>query len=142
MHLPVQKDLTDTEAAIVEVMRRGFSDIDIIGGTGTRFDHTAANVMLTKKYLRKGMNVRLLDKHNCIFAIEDTAAFRDEAGKICSFLPADTLVRGVTLQGFQYPLIKEDVVLGDTRTISNRIVEKQATVTVEEGVLIVVLAND
>lgn len=140
--LPVQKDLTDTEAAIIEAMRRGFSDMDIIGGTGTRFDHTAANVMLTKKYLRQGVRVQLLDEHNRIFAVEGTALFTGEAGTTCSFLPGDSVVYGVTLEGFEYPLTNEDVVLGETRTISNRIVSERATVTIKEGVLFAVLAKD
>lgn len=142
VRLPVEKDLTDTEAAILTAMGRGFSDIDILGATGTRFDHTAANVMLTKKYLRQGVHIRLLDKHNCIFAIEGSAVFSGKKGMTCSFLPGDTVVHGVTLKGFQYPLLHEDVVLGDTKTISNRIVEDKATVTIEKGVLFAVFAQD
>ena len=38
--LPMEKDMTDTEAAIDLAASKGFDDLTILGGLGGRFDHT------------------------------------------------------------------------------------------------------
>ena len=44
-----EKDDTDTESAINLAIREGFREIDVLGATGSRFDHTYANMFLLKK---------------------------------------------------------------------------------------------
>ena len=42
--LPTEKDVTDTEAAVELALERGADSICIIGGIGTRVDHTMASL--------------------------------------------------------------------------------------------------
>ena len=44
--LPEEKDLTDTEAALALALEKGADNITIIGGIGSRLDHTLASVGL------------------------------------------------------------------------------------------------
>ena len=43
---PIEKDETDLELALVEVVKRGVEEIVIIGGLGGRIDQTLANLFL------------------------------------------------------------------------------------------------
>ncbi|WP_326998770.1 thiamine diphosphokinase [Cohnella kolymensis] len=43
------KDFTDTELAFREALQRGFRHIVILGGLGTRFDHSLGNVHLLRQ---------------------------------------------------------------------------------------------
>jgi thiamine pyrophosphokinase len=45
---------------------------------------------------------------------------------------------GVRTQGLRYPLADEELVPGSTRGVSNELLDSEATVTVERGVVLAV----
>ncbi len=137
-----EKDFTDTEIAIEEAVLRGYNRIDIYGATGTRLDHTLANIFIMKKYLSRNVDVRIIDSHNKMRAIRGDNAFSGLKGKTVSFIPADTVVSGVTLSGFKYPLSDRDVEIGTTLTVSNIAVSDEVHVSIKSGTLIMIIAKD
>lgn len=137
-----EKDFTDTEIAIEEAILRGYDRIDIFGATGTRLDHTLANIFMMKKYLSRNVDVRIIDSHNKMRAITGDNAFSGLKGKTVSFIPADTAVSGVTLSGFKYPLSDGDVEIGTTLTVSNVAVSDEVHVNIKNGTLIMIIAKD
>jgi thiamine pyrophosphokinase len=48
---PIYKDLTDTEMALTWAIQQQAEEIILLGVTGTRFDHTLANVHLLRSSL-------------------------------------------------------------------------------------------
>ena len=142
IRLQVEKDFTDTEAAIEKAIELGFEEIDVIGATGTRFDHSFANACLLKKYVSENVKIRILDSHNEIFAINRECVVKGRKGETVSLLPLDSKVFGVTLKGFYYPLEDADVKLGTTLTVSNIITDDIAKIEIKEGVLLVIIARD
>ena len=58
------KDYTDTDVALRLALELGAEEITILGGTGARIDHTAANVRILFLALQKGVRAYLLDEHN------------------------------------------------------------------------------
>lgn len=137
-----EKDFTDTEVAIEEAVLRGYDRIDIYGATGTRLDHTLANIFMMKKYLSRNVDVRIIDLHNKMRAIRGDNTFSGLKGKTVSFIPADTVVSGVTLSGFKYPLSDRDVEIGVTLTVSNVAVSDEVHVNIKNGTLIMIIAKD
>lgn len=67
------KDFTDTHVAIMHAMEEGATDIYISGATGTRLDHTMANIGLLKECADKGVNAYIEDDHNVITMINSSA---------------------------------------------------------------------
>ena len=65
------KDDTDTEFVIREAIRRGATEITVLGATGTRLDHVLANVNLLGLGLEEGVSIQLVDKYNRIRMISD-----------------------------------------------------------------------
>ncbi len=140
--LEVHKDFTDTEAAIEKAVEEGYESITVIGGIGTRFDHSMANACLLKKYVGKGIKIILKDAHNEIFAFSESCEIKGHRGETISFLPLDSVVKGVSLEGFYYPLLNAEVKIGETLTVSNIITEETARVKAEKGVLLAIIAKD
>ena len=138
------KDDTDTEFVIREAIRRGATAISILGGTGTRMDHVLGNVHLLGIGVEAGVEIEIVDAHNRIRMVSRELVISREAqfGEYISVLPFGGDAKGVTLEGFRYPL--EDVVLKSFSSlgISNEIVEEQAIVKVADGVLLVIEARD
>ena len=48
--LPMEKDMTDTEAAVDMAVALGYEHITVLGGLGGRFDHTMGNLGVMAKY--------------------------------------------------------------------------------------------
>ena len=56
-----------------------------------------------------------------------------------SLIPLTLEASGVVTQGLEYPLRRETLYLGGTRGISNVFIEQQASVSLEEGLLLICL---
>ena len=57
-------------------------------------------------------------------------------------LPFSEEVTGVTLEGFKYPLLDDTLKRFCTLGVSNEIVEENAKVQLEEGILVVIESRD
>jgi thiamine pyrophosphokinase len=139
----VDKDWSDTELAFREAASRGFREIDIVGGLGTRFDHSLANVHLLKQAQELGCILRLIDEHNEISLCEYTMQLvADDRYEYVSLLPLTENVTGVTLQGFRYPLTDATLKIGQSLGVSNVLVEPAGTIAIRSGLLLVIRSRD
>lgn len=138
------KDDTDTEFVIREAVDRGATEITLLGATGTRLDHVLSNISLLGIGLKEKVSMELLDAHNRIRIIDRTITLtKDEQfGKYVSLLPFGGSAKGVTLEGFQYPLTNYTLDNVSSLGISNEIVAEKATVHVTEGMLLVIESRD
>jgi thiamine pyrophosphokinase len=62
--------------------------------------------------------------------------------KYVSIIPISDPVSGITITGFKYPLHDATFTIGKAYGISNELLEKQGTVTVKHGLLLVIESND
>lgn len=138
------KDDTDTEFVIREAIRRGATEIIVLGATGTRLDHVLANVNLLGIGLEENVSIELVDAHNRIRMIDDSLEIKksNQFGSFVSILPVKGDAKGVTLEGMKYPLQDADIVCFSSLGISNEIVGDTARIIVREGVLLVIESND
>ena len=138
------KDDTDTEFVIREAIRRGATEITVLGATGTRLDHVLANVNLLGIGLEEGVSIQLVDKHNCIRMISDTIEItkNEQFGDYVSVLPVKGDAKGVTLEGMKYPLKDADIPCFSSLGVSNEIKEDVAKISVKQGVLLVIESRD
>ena len=138
------KDDTDTEFVIREAIRRGATEIIVLGATGTRLDHVFANVYLMGIGLEEGVLIQLVDKHNRIRMISDSLEIEksEQFGSYVSVLPVKGDAKGVTLEGMKYPLENADIACFSSLGVSNEIVDEVAKISVEQGVLLVIESRD
>lgn len=138
------KDDTDTEFVIHEAIRRGATEITLLGATGTRLDHGLANVYLLGIGLEEGVSIELIDAHNRIRMIDSVLEIKkaEQFGDYVSILPVKGDAKGVTLEGMKYPLCDADVSCFSSLGVSNEIVSKKARISVKDGVLLVIESKD
>jgi thiamine pyrophosphokinase len=152
---PPEKDYTDTHLAIMWAMEEGADKVSLIGGMGSRFDHSFANVGLLSILLSHGIFGEIIDPNNRIFMMdkEHTGTCvlkkRKKQGKeqnrqeeYISLIPYTEKVTGIKLTGFQYPLKNETLTIGISRGISNMLREEEGTIQMEDGILMVICARD
>ena len=139
-----EKDYTDTDIAIKLAIELNSTHITIVGATGTRFDHTLANVHILCYALEKNIPCEIIDKHNKIYLINSKTQLDKTRtyGKFISLIPLTTQVYGLTLTGFKYLLNNYTLEIGKSLGISNEILDNVATINLIDGILIVIESND
>ncbi|MBT9252925.1 MAG: thiamine diphosphokinase [Brockia lithotrophica] len=137
-----EKDATDTDLA-VEAAREFRPDVLVVyGGIGTRFDHTLANVHILYRLVRSGCRAYLADPHNRIRLLGPGIHALRSTFPFVSLLPWSEEVRGITLQGFRFPLENASLAWGTSRGISNELLALEGEIRIREGYLLVVESRD
>ena len=81
-HQP-EKDQTDTELAVETALENGCTSIEFYGATGSRLDHSLANVFLLQSLLKKGIDASILDEENKLYLKQKEFTIKKcSAGKI------------------------------------------------------------
>lgn len=130
---PVIKDKTDTHLVIDHLIDEGFKEILLAGALGGRVDHFLGNLMLLSYGHKKKVQVKLISPTVEVQLLEGSLQISGHQGDTFSLIPLDEVVKGVTLEGFKYPLIAQDVYRESTLGISNLIIAEEATVSIEQG---------
>ena len=140
VRLPVEKDDTDTIAAVRTALQNGCKEIFIYGGTGgKRLDHTLANLQTLLFLRRKGARGYLYDDDFLWTVIENeslTIRRSVEWGLFSAFCLGDR-AEGIDETGFQYTLENGTLTPDFPMGVSNHIVAEEATVSVRSGALAV-----
>ena len=139
VRLPVEKDDTDTLAAIRLGLDRGFRDFCLYGGTGgDRPEHTLANLQCLLFLTEHGAAGYLYDRSSVITAVKNgvlafPAGYRGNLSVFTISGPA----QGVTIRGLKYGL--EDGILTPELPlgVSNSFTGTAAEITVSDGSLLV-----
>lgn len=139
---PVQKDMTDTELAAEYAVEHGCDTVYFIGATGSRLDHTAANLLMLVSLLQKGIHGYVVNENNEITVIDSQICLREKAGWKISLIPVSPEVTGVTTRGLVYPLQDATMKMGTSWGVSNEFAEEEACISLRSGHLLVITARD
>lgn len=142
-----RKDYTDSELALwaaMDVSAEG-DEIWMLGGIGSRMDHTLANIFLLYEPLQKGINACLLDGLNEIRLLHgpcEVEVERREEQKYLSILPFLGDAEGIDLIGTAYPLKNYTLRTGKCIGISNEVEDEQAVIRLKKGYLLLIRSTN
>lgn len=138
------KDSTDTDIALSLALSAEPEAVYIVGGIGSRMDHTLGNIHILKKTLSSNSNTYLINEHNRISMLSHSVVLekRKMFGDYISFIPFTEKIENLTLKGFKYPLENCTMVNGESLGISNEIVDETAYVEFQKGILLMIEARD
>jgi thiamine pyrophosphokinase len=139
LRYPEAKNETDLELALMYAFEHGVRWIRILGGVGDRLDQTLSNVYLMALPILQDCDIRMVaGKQETWLIGAGTHSIEGAAGDTVSLIPFNGTVHGVKTDGLHYPLRDEDLLFGPARGVSNVMSSEHASVTVREGVLLVV----
>lgn len=143
IHVPCEKDDTDTLLCLKYGMEKGFHVFGIVGGIGGRLDHTFANLQALSYGCDLGNYVVLLNGDNVVTMLNPgTIQIRKREKYKLSLFSYTEYCKNVTIKGVKYPL--KDALLDHSFPIgiSNEILKEEATLSFEKGKLIVMFSRD
>lgn len=137
---PMEKDATDMELCIKYLVNNGYNDIVILGGIGTRLDHTLANLFTVQKFVEYGVKIKMADDINEYFVVDKGMSIPKKENQFCSIIPMNSTEVIVTLKGFHYNLNGRVLKFGETMGVSNYVEENFGHIIVEKGICAVILS--
>ncbi|MFO7171397.1 MAG: thiamine diphosphokinase [Bacillota bacterium] len=143
VRVPREKDETDTELAIRTALAWGCTEIVLVGGVGSRLDHSLANLFMLAS-LPPGVRGMLLDEQNEIHFLRSGEEVRLPArpGAYLSLVPLTPEVTGVEAAGVRWPLQGARLIWSASLGVSNEFTAPEARVRVGSGCLAVVVAEE
>lgn len=140
---PARKDKMDGHLAVAAARERGATDLDLLCATGGRIDALFALPHLLLAAERGGMRATVVAGWGGMFVVENSSrTVVGGPGESVSVFPVSGPARGVTLEGFEYPLGDATLEAGDTLGFHNELLGGEAEVCVREGVLLVIYENE
>ena len=141
--LPAEKDVTDTHIAVDMAVERGAYEIVIIGSTSGRLDHTLSTLAILEKYWEKRIPIYIVNGQNRVRYIRDSGfiVVRSQY-KYFSVIAADEKVKGVSIEGGKYPLVKKTLLRNHQFAVSNEITKNCALITVKKGGVYIIESKD
>lgn len=139
-----EKDETDTELAIRLAIKLKPEKIIIFGAIGTRLDHVIANIHILMQAEKANIPSQIIGASNRIQLLMagQTKVVEKSDFPYVSLLPFSETVKGLTIKGFKYPLNNSEMRIGVPLGISNELIEAYGTISIEEGILLIIESKD
>ena len=133
---PSQDDCSDLEKAVLVLLRKGVTEIEVRDALGGRMDHTFASLSVLVRYRNEvsiyirttGGDIRVLGPENGEFVLST------QDGDTIGLAPLYDYCE-VTISGTKWPLTHERLAAG-TRGVSNVAVGPEVTVCVHSGLVV------
>jgi thiamine pyrophosphokinase len=129
---PVDKDETDLELALNELMQPDIQEITVFGALGNRIDHTLCNILILSRFPGR---LFIESIHERLFVIDKTISLSCSIGQILSLIPLNGPVTGIETDGLKWNLSK-NALDKNFIGISNQAVKSQVHITVGHGDLL------
>lgn len=142
IELQVRKDDTDTFYCIKEAINRGYNDIVILGGIGSRIDHTYSNILSVNYCFERNVNCALVNEKNMLTVISGKTFIKKGEFEFFSLFALFEKCFGVSIKGAQYELECAELEPSAQFTQSNAFKNDVVTINAEKGKIILILSND
>ena len=141
---PAEKDLTDTEAALIHALEKGCRNVILLGGMGGRLDHTMGNIGLLDKYHSSFDHMEFIDGKNRMELLKDSdrTLKRDARYKYFGLVSLNAEASGIDIRGAKYELTGASLERASTLGVSNEFSEDTVEICVQEGTLLIVCSAD
>jgi len=136
LKFPMDKDQTDLEIALRELVNRDYKDILVIGALGGRIDQTLANLGLISSISNDDIRIEFDDGREHIMLIRNRLLLSGKKGDTVSLIPLCSPAEGITTKGLRYSLADGSLLTDKTRGISNVMMEEIAEINITSGTVL------
>ena len=143
LQVPAEKDFTDTQLAVDTAIKKGASEIVIIGGLDGRLDHTLSNLAILEDMNSKRIHCHIANGYNRVRFLNSTSTLIPRSAyRYLSLLCLSEKAKGVSVEGCKYPLKNATLTRSFQFAVSNEIVGNCALISVRKGGIYVIESTD
>lgn len=142
VQFPPIKDASDLELTLQTLCDRSIEEVVLLGISGGRTDHLLFNWQLAASRSWP-YRVRIIDDFVDALLVDNARplSITPKVGQTFSVIPLVQNASGVQVAGAMYPLSDAHLALGSTLGLSNEVVESSLQVSVEDGILLVMMVH-
>ncbi|QNS41188.1 thiamine diphosphokinase [Chryseobacterium manosquense] len=133
------QDKTDFEKSLEIIGQKGYSRIDVYGGSGGEMDHFLGNLTVALRF-KNQMEITFYDEFSTYFFAQNHLVLEKVKGKTISLFPFP-LAESVSTNGLNWSLNKENLAITGKIGTRNFASEDQVTIDFEKGELVVFVAH-
>jgi thiamine pyrophosphokinase len=139
---PADKDATDLELALDDLVAEQFRQAVVVGADGGRMDHLLGGALTLCAPRFAGLRLQAWLGGALVVPVHDEARILGRPGQLLSIIPMGGPAVGVRTSGLRWPLSGERLDAGSSRGLSNELVAEFAEVSVEGGCVAVVVPEE
>lgn len=133
------QEFTDFEKALQILKHRGFSYIDVYGGSGKEHDHFLGNISTALQW-KEGLIISFYDDFGKYFFIDESIMLTDVKGRNISLIPVP-YANGIITKGLLYPLDNETLTFGERIGTRNKASEENVLISFDNGDLLLYISH-
>ena len=133
------QDKTDFEKALEIIQEKGFSKVDVFGGSGGEMDHFLGNLTVAFKFKNK-IEITFFDEFSQYFFIPKNFIIKNVNGKLVSLYPFP-IAENVTTKGLNWILDNENLTMISKIGTRNFEVEDEISIEYEKGDLLLFIGK-
>lgn len=138
LRFKAEKDESDLELALLEALKRGYSDLTITNAGGGRVDHLIGNLRLLFHPALHHAQVKMTNQSSWFHPLTQKITLNTQPGDLISLIPWQGPARGVSTANLAYPLDNETLLPYGTRGLSNVALGNEITVCLQSGQILLV----
>ncbi|KFF24494.1 thiamine diphosphokinase [Chryseobacterium vrystaatense] len=132
--LTVDQDKTDFHKALEIILEKGFTEVDVFGGSGGEQDHFLGNLTVAYAFKDK-MNLKFYDEFSEYYFIPKQFSVKGVNRKMISLYPFPS-VENITTKGVNWPLTNGSLSITSRIGTRNFAVEDEVSIQYESGDLL------
>lgn len=143
LQVPAEKDLTDTQIAVETALARGADEIILIGGLGSRMDHSLSTLAILEDLRERHVHAHINNGYNRVHYLNASSTLILRSGfRYLSVLAIDEKIKGLSIDGCKYPLKRATLNRRLQYAISNEITGNCAMISLRRGRIFVIESRD
>jgi len=131
---------TDFEKALEIIIEKGFSAVDVFGGSGGEMDHFLGNISVAFKF-KNELKITFFDEYSQYFFIPEKFKIGNVLGKMISLYPFP-FAENITTKGLKWSLKNENLDITSRIGTRNLAVEDEVSVNFEKGNLLIFIGKN
>ena len=135
---PTKKDETDSELALLHILKQKHKEVICFGLEGDRSDHFLANILVFSKYVQKGLRIQATGENCHYYFFSDQIEISGKVGDTLTLLSLSPQTEGITSTGLEYSLRNLYLEFGTSLGVSNVFTQKHVSLKQRSGVLLAI----
>lgn len=133
------QDKTDFQKSLEIIAEKGFTKVDVYGGSGGEMDHFLGNLHVAFLF-KNTLEITFFDEFGSYFFSPKKLVLNEVKGKTISLYPFPS-TKNITTIGLQWPLNNEYLELTKRIGTRNVAIEEMVSIHFESGDLVVFVSN-
>lgn len=129
--LTLDQDKTDFHKALEIIQEKGFSEIDVFGGSGGEQDHFLGNLTVAYTF-KEHMDLKFYDEYSVYYFIPKSFKVEGVKNKMISLYPFPS-AENITTKGLNWPLENGNLSITSRIGTRNFAVENEISIEYESG---------